>query len=493
MSQGGNPLSRTLTRREFLKTTGVGVAGGALLGASGLSSGCARRPDREDGPNVVLVIVDSLRRDHVGAYGNDTIHSPNLNALARESLRFSRPYPESIPTLCARRAIHTGIRTWPFRNWQPTKGDDILLWGWQPIPNDQTTLAEILRRNGYGTYFVTDNLQQYKASMNFHRGFDVFDFIRGQTTDHFKPRYTYPPQKVQRALTNGAVELEDSLRQYFANVADRRTEADWFSPMVFTRASELLEILSKGGPFFLTVDSYDPHEPWDPPEKYVTMYDDEPYDLKEPYWTLSGPNDYLDDRELERIRARYSGELTMMDRWLGRFLDKMEELNLFENTLLILLSDHGVAHGEHGFNGKVPKALYPELTDIVFLMRHPEGKRAGKTSDYYASTHDVAPTILSFLGAEPPRPMEGQNLLALMEGKQPRPRPHFTLGYHDHAWCRDEDYAMFCRHDGANAELYDLRTDPHMDRDIATRYPGIARRMFEEYVIKDAGGPLPSY
>src|SRR5215203_803296 len=486
---GGNPLSRTLTPRDFLKVAGAGLTGGTLLGASGLSSGCALG---SDGPNVVLVIVDSLRRDHVGAYGNGWIKTPNLDALSKESLRFTRPYPESIPTLCARRAIHTGIRTWPFENWQPTKGDDISLWGWQPIPNGQTTLAQILQRNGYGTYFVTDNLQQYKASMNFHRGFDVFDFIRGQTTDHFKPRYTYPPQKVQRALTNGTSELEYSLQQYFANVADRRTEADWFSPMVFTRASELLEVLSKGGPFFLTVDSYDPHEPWDPPEKYVTMYD-ESYDGKEPYWTLSGRNDYLSGRELERMKARYSGELTMMDRWLGRFLEKMEGLGLFENTLLILLSDHGVAHGEHGYNGKVPAALYPELTDIVFLMRHPEGKRAGEKSDYYASTHDVAPTILSFLGVEPPRPMEGQNLLALMHGEQPHPRPHFTLGYHNHAWCRDEDYAMFCRHDGAEPKLFDLRTDPKMNRDIAGQRPAIARRMFEEYVIKDAGGPLPSY
>jgi arylsulfatase A-like enzyme len=171
-----------------LKVTGAGVAGGALLGSSALSSGCTLRPDREVGPNVVLVIVDSVRRDHVGAYGNGWIRTPNLDALAKESLRFSRPYPESIPTLCARRAIHTGTRTWPFENWRPAKGDDIILWGWQPIPNDQTTLAESLRRNGYGTYFVTDNLQQYKASMNFHRGFDAFDFIRGQTTDHFLRR-----------------------------------------------------------------------------------------------------------------------------------------------------------------------------------------------------------------------------------------------------------------------------------------------------------------
>ena len=118
--------NRPLTRKEFLKLAGAGVAGGALLGASGLATGCA---SRADGMNVVLVIMDSVRKDHVGAYGNDWIRTPNLDAVARDSLRFSRPYPESIPTLCARRAIHTGQRSWPFENWQPAKGDPIGLWG----------------------------------------------------------------------------------------------------------------------------------------------------------------------------------------------------------------------------------------------------------------------------------------------------------------------------------------------------------------------------
>jgi arylsulfatase A-like enzyme len=491
MNRARNVQNRSLTRREFLKLAGAGVAGGALLGATGLASGCA---SRTDGFNVVLVIVDSVRRDHVGAYGNNWIKTPNLDALARDSLRFSRPYPESIPTLCARRAIHTGQRTWPFENWHPAKDDGIGLWGWQPIPEDQTTLAEILRSNGYGTYFVTDTMHQFKPSMNFHRGFDVFDFFRGQTTDNYKPIWTAPEDKVSQALMDGDPSgMSFHMHQYFANVAGRKTEADWFSPMVFTQAADYLEILSENGPFFLTVDSYDPHEPWDPPEEYVKMYDDEPYNLKEPYAVVYGSSDYLTDRELERVKALYSGELTMMDRWLGRFLDKMEELDMFENTLLILLSDHGVSLGEHGIVGKLPIAMYPELTDIVFLMRHPEGKGAGVTSDYYASTHDIAPTILNLLGIEVPQYIEGQNLLGLVDGRQPAPRSHFTLGYHDHAWCRDEDYAMFCRHDGTEAKLFDLRTDPKMNRDIAGQHPDIAKRMFQEYVIKDAGGPLPSY
>jgi arylsulfatase A-like enzyme len=183
----------------------------------------------------------------------------------------------------------------------------------------------------------------------------------------------------------------------------------------------------------------------------------------------------------------------MVDRWLGRFLDKMAELNLFENTLLMLLSDHGVAHGEHGILGKPPNALWPEVTDIAWLMRHPEGKRSGDSSDFYASTHDVAPTILGFLGIEPEQPMDGQDLSILFDGGQPENRSHFTLGYHDHAWARDDDYAMFAKNDGSNALLYDLRIDPEMNTDIAASNQDVINRMWNDYVLEDAGGPLPTY
>jgi arylsulfatase A-like enzyme len=493
--------ARTLTRREFLALTGAGALGASLLG-----TGCnitKRLPNLPGRPltgdiNVVLVIIDSLRKDHIGAYGNEWIETPNMDALANDSLRFTRAYPESIPTICARRAIHTGLRAWPFRDWKPPKGEDILLQGWQPIPEGQTTLAEILKANGYTTMFETDTMHQFKASYNFQLGFDVFDFIRGQTTDNFQPHWTFPREKVRNALLKGNVAaMGAQMRQYWANVAgslapERKTEEDWFSPRVFTGAMELLEVASEGPPFFLTVDSYDPHEPWDTPEEYVSIYDDS-YDGLEPYSVIYGSSDYLTDRELERMRALYAAEVTMVDRWLGNFLDKMDELNLFENTLVILLADHGVAHAEHGITGKPSYALWPEVTDIPFLIRHPQGAGAGETSDYYASTHDVAPTVLGFLGIEPPEPMDGQDLSVLLDGGEPAERAHFSLGYNDHAWARDEDYVMFAKNDGSNALLYDLRTDPDMYKDIADSHQDVLNRMWNDYVLADAGGPLPTY
>jgi arylsulfatase A-like enzyme len=443
--------------------------------------------------NVVLIIIDSLRKDHVGAYGNDRIRTPNLDALAEESLRFTQAYPESIPTLPARRAIHTGLRTWPFRNWNPPEGETFMPAGWQSIPEEQTTLSEILWGEGFSTVMLSDTQHLFKASMNFQRGFNVYDWIRGQERDRYRPIMRVSQEQVEKMVLPGNSEsMVDKVRQYLANTANRQTEMDWFAPQVFTMASEFLETAGRGQPYFLMVDCFDPHEPWDPPEEYVSLYD-EPYDGSEPTVPEYSDAGWIGERELERMRALYAAEVTMTDRWLGNLLEKMEELKLFENTLLIVLSDHGVALGEHNATGKPFWALWPEVTDIPFFIRHPEGKGAGEASEYYASTHDVAPTVLGFLGIEPPKPMEGQDLSVFFDGGEPEQRPHFTLGYDEYVWTRDERYVMFARNDGAEAKLYDLRTDPSMNRDVAGEHPDIVRRMFDDYVLKDAGGPLPKY
>ena len=443
--------------------------------------------------NVIVVILDSLRTDHVGAYGNDRVRTPNLDALAGESLRFTRAYPESIPTLCARRAIHTGLRTWPFRNWEPPEGEDFMPAGWQRIPESQTTFPEILAERQVSTVLLSDTQHLFKASMNFQRGFAVYDWIRGQEKDRYRPTTRVSQEQIEKYVVPGNDEsMVEKVRQYLANTANRTSEEDWFAPRVFTMATKFLQTADKGQPFLLMVDCFDPHEPWDPPEKYVSLYD-EGYDGPEPIVPNYADAGWIGERELERMKALYAAEVTMTDRWLGNFLDKLDTTGLAENTLLILLSDHGVALGEHNATGKPFWALYPELTDIPFFIRHPEGKGAGQTSDYFASTHDVAPTALSFMGMEPEEPMDGQDLTVLLDGGEPAARQHFTLGYHDYVWTRDDRYVMVSRNDGSEAKLFDLTTDPEMNRDIAASNGDLVDRMWNDYVLADAGGPLPRY
>lgn len=486
-----------LTRRNFLTAAGVGAGG--VVGLSLLQAYGAKIPNlfnrrkQEKKLNAIIIILDSLRKDHIGIYGNRWIQTPNLDALARESLRFNRAYPESTPTIPARRAIHTGLRSFPFRNWVPQKGT-LSLYGWQRIPEDQTTLAEILQSAGYETLLVTDCYHQFRPSMNFNRGFSVERQIHGQEEDPYQPYWLVSKEQLERYVVKGSngASLEWKLKQYLANTAQRKREEDWFAPQVFRAATELLDNVSQEQPFFMVIDVFDPHEPWDPPRQYVDLYDKSYNDL-EPMIPSYGPRDYLTDRQLKRMQALYAGEVTLVDRWLGQFLAKAKDLNLMENTVLFLLSDHGMTLGERGLTGKISDKMGPELTNIPLFLRHPNGKGAGQTSEYFASTHDIAPTILAMLHLKPPAPMDGQNLALLLDGKEPVSRPYVTLSYNEHIWIRDERYALLCHNTGAEATLYDLQTDPGQTQDIATDHPDIVKRLYG-YALKDAGGqPLPTY
>lgn len=486
----GKRPDRALTRRDFLRAAGAGVAGTSLLGAAGCSGLAQRVPRRMPeeylpgggaGPNVILVIIDSLRRDHVGAYGNPWIHTPTLDAIAAESLLFTHAQPEAMPTLPARRAIYTGMRTWPT---SPPN------FGWSSIPAGQRTLAEILDGKGYTTSLVTDAYVQF--SMNFGRGFGLYHQIRGQENDPIGDPSTIDEERMRRdyiVLGEGK-----KARQYLANVEGRKDEEDYFAPRVFSDAITALErAAGDHKPFFLVADCYDPHEPWDPPADYVALYD-RGYNGKEPLDDNYGSDDYLTDRQLLRMRALYAAEVTMMDRWLGKFVQRAHELGVMENTLLVVLSDHGHCLGEHGYTGKPGYALYPELTDTMFMIRHPAGKGAGERSDFYASTHDVTPTILGFLGVDQPEPMDGQNLLPLLYGDGPeRPREHITQGYYRYICVRDRNRVMFCLSDMSDPHLFDAVNDVDQRRDLADEEPDTVERMYREYAQKDSAGRLPNF
>ena len=478
---------RVLTRGDFLKT--AGVAGASLLGAAGCSSLADTMPRLPDeylpgggaGPNVILVIIDSLRRDHVGAYGNPWIQTPILDTIAKESLLFTHAQPEAMPTLPARRAIYTGMRTWPT---SPPH------FGWTSIPSSQRTLAETLEGEGYNTYLVTDTYVQF--SENFGRGFGVNQEIRGQENDPYKDPDSVDEQEIREhylVLGEGKKAF-----QYLANVRDREGEEEYFAPRVFSGATQALErAVGESKPFFLVADCYDPHEPWDPPEEYVALYDTG-YEGKEPLADNYGKDDYLTDRELLRMRALYAAEVTMVDRWLGKFIERAHELGVMERTLIVVVSDHGHCLGEHGYTGKPPYALYPELTDTVFMIRHPGSKGAGQKSDFFASTHDVAPTVLGFLGIQQPAPMDGQDLTPLLEGEGPeQTRDHITQGYYRYICCRDGHRVMFCLSDGTDAHLFDAVNDVDQRRDLAEAEPETVKRMYEEYAQRDAAGRLPNF
>ncbi len=209
----------TSTRKDFLKPLGTGAAGMVLFGGAGCTlTDRLLKPPRprlqgKQANNAIVVIIDSLRKDHVGAYGGGWAKTPTLDALAAESLRFTRAHPDAMPTIPARRAIHTGMRTFPVK--PPA-------YSWHPIPPNQATLAEILKSKGYATFLITDTYLQFGG--NFGRGFEVYHRIHGQEGDRVKDPSLISEEKMrQRYLVHGKGK---NLRQHLANARGRKGEED---------------------------------------------------------------------------------------------------------------------------------------------------------------------------------------------------------------------------------------------------------------------------
>jgi len=440
--------------------------------------------------NVVLILLDTLRKDYIGIYGNSWIKTPNLDALARESIIFEGAHPESLPTIPFRRSTHTGIRTFPFKDYQPRKGDMVQAYGWEPIPETQTTVAEILRRERYTTAFITDTYHYFKPSMNFHRGFSQWQLIRGQEADPYKTAPKTDPKQLERYIPqSGKCEhMMTILPQYLKNIANRQTEEDCFAPQVFNAAIRWIEENRGGEKLFLFIDSFDPHEPWDPPQRYRDLYypDYTGREVITPNYSTS--SDYLTPDELRYMKACYAGEVTMVDTWLGKFLEKMKELDLLDKSLVILIADHGHQFGEHNMMGKIPRGLYPELMDIPLFIRHPDGFKRGKRVSGYVYNHDIVPTILRFLSIESPTPTDGNELWSLINGER-EGRSYATSGFNGYVWTEDREFAYVSNYSRKREYLYDLRKDPNQTQNIAEENKNIADAMFQR-ILQEAGGEL---
>lgn len=441
--------------------------------------------------NLILIIIDSLRADHVGINGNPWIKTPNMDKLGKESVRFTKAYPESLPTIPVRRAIHTGTRCFPFRNWKPFKAWPVP--GWTPIPEEQITLSEILQGRGYTTSFITDVYHMFKPGMNFHRGFSEWRWIRGQEYDFYRTgsRDAVDIEKYLTPKMNREATAAKLMPNYLRSKELRKGEEDYLAPQVFSSAIRWIEEnYKKSDPFFLCIDSFDPHEPWDPPQHYVDMYDPgyEGTEVILPFYTHQ--LDYMTEAELKHTRALYAGEVTMLDTWLGYFLDKTEQLGLMDDTIIAFISDHGHVIGEHNVMGKVPFCMYPEIIDLVFFMKVPG--QEPKSIDAFVYDHDLFTTVLSLLGEDVPEQAEGKNIWDLVEGKTDKFYDYVTCMYKNWGWVRNQNHVYIARPGGAEAQLYDLKTDPDHNHNIAEQEPEACKQM-HELMLKDADGDMPDY
>ena len=446
--------------------------------------------------NIVLVIIDSLRQDHVGAYGNDWIITPHLDAFAGQSVRFTNCYPESLPTLPMRRATHTGMRTFPYHNHRNYKGDFAGAPGWGPIPEDQDTIAELLRGAGYRCGFITDTYHQFKPSKNFHRGFNEWIWVRGQETDHYRSGPAVAEERIRKHM-NDALERDTGLaaflEAYLRNNGRRMTEEDYYPARVFTEASRWVWDNSDAARFLLVVDSFDPHEPWDPPAYYRKMYDPEG-DVVDLIQSLYGPwQGSLTPREVQRLQANYAGEVTMVDRWFGFFMENLRLASRLEDTLVAVISDHGhnIGH-EPGDKGLISKQGHPmthAVADLVFMMRHPEGQHAGLTYEPLVCNVDLTATLLQTAGVAPRRPIDGIDFWPRIAAGE-KIRDHVSIGWGPLMTVISDKWWYNASIWGEGELLYRVQDDLHLERNLAEERPDVCGMMLE-LAVEDAGGSIP--
>jgi len=438
--------------------------------------------------NVIVIVSDTLRRDHLGLYGNPWISTPHLDCFAQGCVTFDRAYTGSFPTIPHRTDLMTGRYCFTYTDWAP-------------LARDVPILSQCLKEAGYLTYMIVDTPHLVRDGFYFDRGFDGWQWHRGQEND----RYQTSPAQVELPCSPDKLRgTANTVTQYLRNTSLRQHEEDYFAPMTMRSAEHWLERNYRREPFFLYVDTFDPHEPWDPPPHYTDMYDPG-YQGEEVTYPIYGPATYLTKEELKHMRALYAGEVTMVDRAVGRLLQKIGDLGLLENTLVVFTTDHGFYLGEHNLTGKVVM-LYEEVSHIPLLVRLPGGQGA-RRCPCLVQPPDLMPTLLELAGAPLPDSVHGKSLLPLLQGSdQPlrevavsswaiihQPLARSPLNPDAYTWFEqarktkpstvtDGEWALICGAQDVVPELYHLPSDPAQEHSVLGKHRPQALRLHRAYL-----------
>jgi arylsulfatase A-like enzyme len=372
--------------------------------------------------NIVLVLIDSLNRRHLSCYAPQApAATPNIDGLARRGVRFDNHFVASLPCMPARRDLFTGRKEFLWRPWGPLESWD-------------ARLPRMLAGHGYSTRIVTDHYHYWEEEGNgYVQSFQSTDLIRGHEIDFWKT-----PAPPDERLPRWAELIErwrpTRGRQYYANVREFTVERDFFAPRVFSQAADwILTAASRHQPFYLQVESFDVHEPFHVPEPYRSLFGDPDGDdvwcIWPPYQDAAMTRRFMESttaQELELIRARYAAKVAMVDRWLGVFIDALDQRDLLDSTLIILTTDHGHDLAERGRFGK-SFPHYDDHANIPLLIVHPDGLR-GRSTGSLTSAIDLFPTIMEAAGAAPRTPIDGVSLMPLATRADASP-PHHRVTY----------------------------------------------------------------
>ncbi len=357
-----------------------------------------------------MLLLDSLNRHMLGAYGGGEFDTPNLDAFARRALRFDRHFAGSLPCMPARHDILCGALDFLWRPW-----GSIEIW--------ECAITRVLRRAGVKTKLVTDHPHLFETGgENYHCEFTAWDYLRGHESDPWRTRPD-PSWVGAPSFGRGWMPYDDS-RGWF------RDEADFPGPRTMAAAARWLEEEGRHHDrFLLFVDEFDPHEPFDTPEPWASRYDPDwrgPHLIWPPYGKDLVARGVMDARQGRQLRACYGAKLSLIDHWLGRVFGVLDAHDLWRDTAVFVCTDHGHYLGEDDVWGKPPVPVRRALGHIPLLVAWP-GIPARSVPTLTTSV-DLFATLCEIFGVSVEHRTHGRSLAPLVRGETTRVRDWALLG-----------------------------------------------------------------
>jgi len=439
-------------------------------------------------------MVDTLRYDALRFTNGDSLaETQALDQFAAQSCFFDNAYIASFPTVPNREDINRGLFTFPHR-------------GWGALPDDAIPLPQVLTENGYTTQLLTDTPHLIGRGHRYHRGFQGYHWIRGNECDTWFTRYNVPfeykmPFEKTRTdeLYYGSHPLVELSDWIVAGELD--WEEDHFVAKTASLASKWIEQNYKAENFFLWVDTFQCHEPWRPPQYYTDRYNPD-YDGYRVTYPCYGYADCYTPEEIRNMRANYAGEVSLTSKWIGHILQKLKDVGVYDDTMIIIKSDHGNYLGEHNRAGKMltksdtpgverPWPHYEEVTHIPLMIKMP-GQTEGKRIKELVQPVDLFPTIMDVAGIKTAPTVDGLSLKPLLNGQTaawprkyafsaPKLRPtgetEFWTTVTGEGWTLmlggEEDQKML---------LYNIEKDPAQENDVLEQNLDVVQEMGGAYL-----------
>ncbi|TVQ22597.1 MAG: sulfatase [Spirochaetaceae bacterium] len=343
---------------------------------------------------AIVLLFDSLNKRYLPPYGATGIHAPNFQRLADRTAMFTNAYVGSMPCMPARRELHTGRYNFLHRSWGPLEPFD-------------DSMPEILKQNGVYTHLTTDHQHYWEdGGATYHSRYNSFEFQRGQEGDPWKAKVG----DVDEIDGLGRHKNPRLARQDTVNRSHipRDDETAFPQHQTVSGGLEFLRTNCDSDNWMLQVETFDPHEPFYAPQKYRDLYP-EAYD---------GPHfDWPDYRrvsesteEVEHCRREYKALLSFCDAQLGRVLDTMDELDMWNDTMLIVTTDHGFFLGERQWWAKMVQPFFNEVATIPLFIWDPRSRVSGESRTALTQWIDYAPTLYDFFGVDIPEHVQGRAL-----------------------------------------------------------------------------------